>query len=191
MYMKTKGRMTQCPIIHRPFWPKNAKVRDNRGKIRVFLKGNARIVGREAEKVDACKHGAELSRRPATFSRPSRSMCPATPYAPAAGPVLRVLSPWGRGPEISRGKPSPPALGAPSLVPRATFPAMADLRPVGGDSGLRETPGRSAELVFNSAARTRISQPAVTVLGLPKVGGFRLLELRRRNMVLEGGVEPP
>ena len=87
--------------------------------------------------------------------------------------------------------PSPPALGAPSLVPRATFPATADLRPLGGDSGLRETPGRSAELVFNSAARTRISQPAVTVLGLPKVGGFRLLELRRRNMVLEGGVEPP
>ena len=50
MCMKTKGSMTQCPIIHRHFWPKNAKVRDNRSEIRVFLNGNARIVGREAEK---------------------------------------------------------------------------------------------------------------------------------------------
>jgi hypothetical protein len=39
MCMKTKGRMTQCPIIHRPFWPKNAKIRDNRGENRTFLKG--------------------------------------------------------------------------------------------------------------------------------------------------------
>ena len=147
MCMKTKGSMTQCPIIHRPFWPKNAKVRDNRSEIRVFLNGNARIAGREAEKVDACKHGAELSRRPATFSRLSRSMRPATPYAPSAGPALRVLSPWGRGPEISGG--------GEALTPGARGPlprTSSNLSSHGGSA----TPGRGLRTSRDTGQERRV-----------------------------------
>jgi hypothetical protein len=47
---ENKGAHDTMPDNKSRFWPKNAKVRDNRGETRVFLKGNARIVGREAEK---------------------------------------------------------------------------------------------------------------------------------------------
>jgi hypothetical protein len=63
---ENKGAHDTMPDNKSRFWPKNSKIRDNRSEIRVFLKGKSR----EIEKVGACKHSAELSRRPATFSRP-------------------------------------------------------------------------------------------------------------------------
>ena len=44
---ENKGAHDTMPDNKSRFWPKNAKVRDNRGEIRVFLKGNARILGRK------------------------------------------------------------------------------------------------------------------------------------------------
>src|ERR1035441_112113 len=104
MCMKTKGRMTQCPIIHRPFWPKNAKVRDNWGKIRVFLKGNERIVGCEAEKCSFLRFTQDRLRllRMAGWAAVTCLEGP-RPFAPAALDVPPHPHPQNVGPPSRSG----------------------------------------------------------------------------------------
>jgi hypothetical protein len=43
MYMKTKGRMTQCPKISTTFWPRMHRFCDNGRQSMGFLAENAQI----------------------------------------------------------------------------------------------------------------------------------------------------
>jgi hypothetical protein len=98
MCMKTKERVTQLPIISRALWPENAKVRDNRGENRMFLKGN-NTRGREMF-IPSFRPGPC-----AALDMPGRRSAPSPPPAKRGAPCpLRLMKAPAAGHPLPRGE---------------------------------------------------------------------------------------
>ena len=136
----------------------------------MLSQGKAKFLGRDGEKVDGSKHRAGLSGRFAALGARQRSMWP-----PLKSPLTPTRKTWGPLPAPageSAGSGPSPAWGegrglretASRLSPRKGRRTSRDREPVAQRTV-------SAELVFNSAALTRISHHAGTVLEGFRKGG--------------------
>jgi hypothetical protein len=90
MCMKTKGCMTQCPIITAAFWPTIHSLRCNLRRNQQVFERKQEFVGREGEKVDGNKRSEELPGRAAAF-RARRARC----ARQAMRPLTLTRKTWG------------------------------------------------------------------------------------------------